>query len=243
MSNLKRFEEAINDGSIRKTPDNEVAVIDVIQHLTGKDYRQAVNTFNWLKSRHLELFSFSQTYSFGVGRPSQVMAAQGIIQLLMILPGIKAAKFRQDAARLICRYLSADITLADEIIQANRDDSDAIKWIQARAKGVEARNHFTDAIKEHGGEGMVYAIATNKNNEAITGEPASQLKNPRDAFSMSELAGMLLAESLEADQMDIKNVNGNEGILDVVDEIAPQVGALVRKLGRKELVAEGETVQ
>ncbi len=243
--NLIGFKAAIKDGTIRKTHDNEVAIIDVIEHLTGKSYEESRKTFERLVKTNVELEAYCITHSFyGQGKPSVVMNIDGVLQIIMFLTGSKAAKFRQDAAHLICRYLSADITLADEIVQANKDNSSALKRIQARIEGIEARNRFTDTIKEHGGEGEVYSIVTDKNNVAITGMHAWQLKkargikNPRDGFSTSELIGTRLAESLEADQLDIRDSHGNRVIIGVVDEIAPQIGALVRRYGSKEITAE-----
>lgn len=49
------FQEAINSGHIRKTDDNKVSVIDVIEAMTGKDARHAAEDFNTIKSRHPEV--------------------------------------------------------------------------------------------------------------------------------------------------------------------------------------------
>lgn len=243
MSNLKQFREALDNGEIRKTPDNEVAVLDVIQALTGKTYEQANGTYKWIRSQHLELMAFTYTYSFGIGRPSSVMTIDGILQLIMVLPGVKAAKFRQDAARLICRYLSADITLADDIFQRNKNPDDQ-KWLETRMEGKKARRVFTDAIQTHGGTGRVYADASDINNVAITGKTARSLqrergvKSTREGLSLTELAATMFAENLEADQMDVRDINGNAQILDVTREISSVVGGMVRKYGRKEILAE-----
>lgn len=244
MASLKKFEQALRDGTIRKTPDNEVAVLDVIQALTGRDYEKAKQTYKWIRKNHFELVAFTYTYSFGVGRPSSVMTAEGIMQLIMVMPTPQAGKFRQYAARLICRYLSADITLADEILEANKDNPAAMDWTNARQRGRQARRTFTDSIQAHGGRGSIYSQTTNINYRAVTGKTAKeiqserQIKTTRDGLSIMELSATAFLESLEAEKMDVRNAKGNHEILQVVDETATDVGQIIHKHRRKEVVAE-----
>lgn len=247
MNTLQGFEGALRDGSIRKTPDNEVAVIDVIQHLAGKTYAQSKQTYKWIKSRHLELGAFTYTYSFGVGRPSAVMTIQGIIQLIMVLPGLKAGKFRQDAARLICRYMAADITLADDILQRNQNPEDA-KWLEERAKGKVERLALTDTIQSHGGERHTYIAVSEINNRAITGMPAKEIqrvrgvKKTRDGLTTGEVIAMGFTEHLEASEIDNRNAFSHTQISSVAADVASDVKTILSKYSRKEISAEAEAI-
>lgn len=243
MSNLKKFEAALDDGSIRRTPDNEVAAVDVIMHLTNKTYEQSVHILKRLLNNHIDLLAFCATYSFGFGRPSRVMSAEGIIQLIMLLPGIKAARIRQDAARLICRYMAADITLADDILQRNSNPDDA-KWLEERAKGKVERLALTDVIQSHGGERRTYIEVSEINNCAITGMTARQIKksrgvkSTRDGFTTGEVIAMGFTEHLETNEIENRNAFGHIQISSVAAGVANDVKALLKKYERKEILAE-----
>lgn len=242
--NLSIFEKALSDGSIRKTPDgSNIVVNDVVRCLTGKSRLEASKTVNRLLQEHLELIPFLRTYSFGVGRPNEVMDAEGIIMLIMILPGLKAGKFRQSVARLLCRYMAADITLADDILQRNQKPKDA-KWLAERAQGVVVRRELTDAIKDHGGEKTTYVKVTDMNNVAVTGLPAREIKrvrsvkNTREAFTVGELAAMSLTEHLEAVNIDNRDAKGHDAIVSAASEVASDIGDLMSKYRRNEIVVE-----
>ena len=41
--------------------------------------------------------------------------AKGIVEVIMLLPGQRAARVRRQAAELLCRYLGGDLALVDEV--------------------------------------------------------------------------------------------------------------------------------
>ncbi len=53
-------------------------------------------------------------------RPTPVLDADGINELLMLLPGKRAAKVRVKFAKIITRYLGGDVSLAREVEQINK---------------------------------------------------------------------------------------------------------------------------
>ena len=82
--------------------------------------------FHRLKEGHPEFLTFCKNFQFeGQGqRPTPVVDARGLVTLLNLLPGHKAAAFRAKSADIIVRYLGGDPTLIAEInrnaeIQAN----------------------------------------------------------------------------------------------------------------------------
>jgi len=116
-----------NNGKIiRKTDETpqRVSAYDVINIVTASE--QAYVIFHRLKEEHPEVLSIFTNFQFeGQGqRPTPVVDARGLVTLLNLLPGHKAAAFRAKSADIIVRYLGGDPTLIAEInrnaeIQAN----------------------------------------------------------------------------------------------------------------------------
>ena len=116
-----------NNGlKMRKTNETpqRVSIYDVINIVTASE--QAHVVFHRLKEGHPEFLTFCKNFQFeGQGqRPTPVVDAKGLVTLLNLLPGHKAAAFRAKSADIIVRYLGGDQTLIAEInrnaeIQAN----------------------------------------------------------------------------------------------------------------------------
>ena len=49
-----------------------------------------------------------------------VTDAEGITQIIMLLPGASAARVRLSAANVVVRYLGGDLSLVREVMQNNR---------------------------------------------------------------------------------------------------------------------------
>ncbi len=112
------------------------------------------------------------------------------------------------------RYLTGDITLADEILQrANKKDAE---WLRDRAEGKLARLEFTNELKQRGVNRQGFASNTNAIYQGVFGDNAAGLKeslavsNPRDGMSKTQLRALAFAESLAVDIMDKKQAHGNQ---------------------------------
>jgi len=92
MNSLTGFEGALANGNIRRTPDGkQVAVVDLIMHLTGKPEIAARITATRLKNKYLELVSFFDTYAFSCACASDMVSLLGTffqlpIQFFPVLP-------------------------------------------------------------------------------------------------------------------------------------------------------------
>ncbi len=102
------------------------------------------------------------------------------------------------------RYLDADITLADEVLQ--RSTKEDAEWLQARVEGKLARLAFTEELKQRGCSKLGFAKNTNAVYVGLFGQPASALKeelavkNPRDGMTRAQLLAIALTEELAVDQ-------------------------------------------
>jgi hypothetical protein len=115
------------------------------------------------------------------------------------------------------RYLDADITLADDILQRNNSDVDA-KWISQRAEGKLTRKAFTNELKTHGVVGIGFGMNTNAIYEPLFGMNAQELKesrmikrgSAREGMSSLELAAVNLAELSAIERIKKTGANGNK---------------------------------
>jgi hypothetical protein len=109
---------------IRKTAESppRVSVYDVLSAVTGYTPNNCVNLWQRLSDQFPEVTTHSSNFKFpGRGqRDTPVTDAEGITQILMLLPGRAAAIARQSAANVVVRYLGGDTSLVREIM-ANRD--------------------------------------------------------------------------------------------------------------------------
>ncbi len=108
-----------SDKTIRITADKRVSVYDVIEIYTGLDNPRKV--WHDLIQAHPEVVTISNNLQFpGMGqRSTPVMDANGIVQLIMLLPGKNAAMSRNAFANIIVRYLGGDLTLIDDVKKIN----------------------------------------------------------------------------------------------------------------------------
>jgi hypothetical protein len=101
---------------IRKTDEAppRVSILDSIGLLAG--VQQAKRTWCLLRRAHPEVDAVTASFRFpGRGRETPVTNAQGIVFILMHLPGRATALLRAKAAELVVRYLGGDPTLIPEI--------------------------------------------------------------------------------------------------------------------------------
>jgi hypothetical protein len=109
---------------IRKTAESppRVSVYDVLGSVTGYAQDNRDKLFQRLCEQFPEVRMICTYFKFpGRGqRDTPVTDAEGITQILMLLPGRAAAIARQSAANVVVRYLGGDTSLVREIM-ANRD--------------------------------------------------------------------------------------------------------------------------
>ncbi|MHC4884593.1 MAG: hypothetical protein ACYTGH_05855 [Planctomycetota bacterium] len=117
----KTFELALNEGKVRITPEKCISIIDVIMSVKGEDKQKAKRTWKRLKSKYVELQSFCQVHDFHDEDKVEVASLEHTLEVIMLLPGDKAARIRQDAAIVLSRYIRGDITLAEEIISRHAE--------------------------------------------------------------------------------------------------------------------------
>lgn len=107
----------VDEVQIRKTEDGEVSIIDAISLLTGMCSRDAVKALSRLIQYFPEVWTRCQHFIFsGQGqRPTPVSDLATLYEILMLLPGKRAAECRRKAAQLMIRYLGGDLSLIQEV--------------------------------------------------------------------------------------------------------------------------------
>eukprot|EP00899_Mesostigma_viride_P005595 jgi/Mesvir1/15036/Mv14688-RA.1 len=178
-------------GKIRVTPDGKISVIDAIKCMifmkpdgsfTTNSFRHASEAFKKLCSAHEEVYDGIVHFRFtGQGqRETPVTDRQGIIKIIQVLPGKKAAAFRQSVAVLLERYLDADPALIQELLDRYRDNTGE-EFVPLprqqvseapRIKSCESNKLDMRAIKESSAKPVpsrVYAIVNNAANKLVTG--------------------------------------------------------------------------
>lgn len=104
------------ENEIRITPDNKVSVYDFIKLVCGQRDDVARKTWSRILEKYKgEIEAFCHYYKFGSKKETPVISAQGLVKLLMWLPGETAKLFRSACAEILVRYLGGDVTLIDEI--------------------------------------------------------------------------------------------------------------------------------
>ena len=129
---------------IRKTDDTppRIGIYDVISAVTGLDGNHAGKTYRDLMQHHPEVHSTGVNFKFpGRGqRETPVTDAKGIVEIVMMLPGKRAATVRRQAAEILVRYMGGDVSLVAEI-ERNRAVQQAL--------AQEAPEHLARAFGEH----------------------------------------------------------------------------------------------
>ena len=224
------------------TPDGRLSVIDVviIACFTGDDgvptksaRKNASEYFKRLCLDNQEVSTKVDTFKFlGPGqRDTPVAGRNGVIHILQLLRGQKAAKFRERLAGLLERYLDADPALADDIVDRALDNHAAAREAAAavasaaaapqpaapaeaeqhvRLKSRDATKSLGAALKENGGGGS-YALFNGAVNTAVTGMRTAVYrgvqvnleKGPaRDAFTPGMLAMACTVSTLAAEGIE-----------------------------------------
>ena len=101
---------------VRYTKDqpSTASVFDVIKVVTGTKNPHTI--YARLQLQYPEVLTFADHQFSGSGeRPTPVCTVEQVIELINILPGPRAARFRQAGAKVLVRVLGGDETLISEI--------------------------------------------------------------------------------------------------------------------------------
>ena len=142
MSMVQLDEDSVQQ--IRKTAESppRVSVIDVIQFFMNSSSTECSHTLKRLQDIYPEVRHLISNFKFsGRGqRDTPVTDAEGITQIIMLLPGRAAALARQSAANVVVRYLGGDVSLVREIM-ANRN-------MQAELEPDHPASIFGQSVKQ-----------------------------------------------------------------------------------------------
>ena len=208
----------IPNANIRKTDDGMFSVIDVVKELTGYSDKVASNVLKRIESNSADISSKMVKKNFGTkGRPTPVATRETLLQIMQMLPGLVGDKIRKESAKLVLRFIDADITLADDIIQRT-EDPDKLNWIAQRAKGKAARNKLTSTLAQHGVNKDGFRDCTNGIYKPLFGGSAAVVRekvgvkegaNPREAMTTLQLGAVMLAEEGAAMIVEKQGRHGN----------------------------------
>jgi hypothetical protein len=106
----------VNKVQIRTRGDGEVSIIDAICLLTGMEPHDAAQTLRNLRNFNPVGSRISHCQFPGERqRPTPVTDLSTLYEILMLLPGKRAAECRRKAAQLMIRYLGGDMSLIQEV--------------------------------------------------------------------------------------------------------------------------------
>ncbi|WP_395175549.1 hypothetical protein [Roseibium alexandrii] len=137
----------------------------------------------------------------------------------------------EELAMSYAEYLSLDVAESlNYALQQLVPPAPTNDWLGQRALGRQARNSFTDTLKDHGvTEGRHYAGCTNAVYEPLFGDTAKGLKkrfglaandNLRDNFNLLHLSLIAAVENLAVARIQADNCNGFEQCRDTAREVA-----------------------
>jgi hypothetical protein len=223
---------------IRRTPDGRCSVYDLISVVGG--LKNPRDTWKTLLERHPEVVEKIDNFKFpGRGqRETPVTGREDWAYILGLLPGVMGRKYRKAAAKLVARYLSADITLANEVVQRNDNQQD-LTWLEVRLRGKITRKRFTGILKAHGVYAGGYAKCTNMTYAGLFGTNAKGLlkryglpenANWRDYASVSDLNTLAFSEDLEGKSIGKRGDRGNEQCSRTCYDVAKKVADFTEQI-------------
>lgn len=228
MSNLSFFTHEFGDYEIRVVGDGRFSIFDVLAAFGGCTDKDARMVFKRLTKGHPEVVTLCDYFKFpGRGqRETPVTDAQGMYQILMLLPGKRGAEFRKWAAGIIA---DPDKAL-DHAVRKYKRMGWSDKQIKARLEGKVARYRLTDTLKNHGlTHPLEYARCTDAVNVGLFGQTAKQLKASRhvkatrDGLDDVELAALTLAELKSGRTIEQSEAWGADQCEEICSDVARKV--------------------
>jgi hypothetical protein len=136
----EEVDEMFKGSKIRYTTEQpvKVSVFDVIQTITGITNPRV--TFANLQHQHADVVNQFYTHTFsGMGeRSTPVCTVPQMIELINILPGVRAARFRCAGAKVLVRFLGGDETLIDEM----RENAERMEQVASTSDGDNPMQMF-----------------------------------------------------------------------------------------------------
>ncbi|MBW4648060.1 MAG: hypothetical protein KME06_05080 [Kastovskya adunca ATA6-11-RM4] len=230
----------LDNAGIRRTPDGRSSVYDLIK-VIGQQ-KDPYNVWKRLSKQFPEVLTKCQNFKFTGKRQRKtpVTDREGWAYIIGLLPGVMGRKYRESAAKLVLRYLDADITLAADLVERN-DNQQELEWLDARVRGKITRRKFTGILKFHKVFGKGYAVCTNKTYIGLFGTTAqglrkqkglSEKENFRDYASISELNKIAFTEDLSGQKINGVNAQGNSECSDVCSSVAVKVASFTKEILR-----------
>ena len=130
---------------VRATPNQEYALMDIGMAVTGKNASEAARDVRIVCERYPEVEHRMLDFKFaGQGQrvPTKVGNLAKVIEYIMLLPGLTAARIRMEASKILVRYLGGDLKLIDEVrnmrrVQEHLAEVDPTDWRRAFGDAVE----------------------------------------------------------------------------------------------------------
>lgn len=195
----------LDNAEIRRTPDGRASVYDLISAVGEK--KKPTTVWLRLKRQYPEVATKCSNFKFdGQGqRETPVTDRQGWAYIIGLLPNAIGKKYREEAARLVIRYLDADVTLAEDIVERTSDEK-GLERLQQRIKSKKIRNEHTRMLCARGvRDGRDFATCTNKTYQGLYGTNAAGLRrlknlplkaNVRNHMDTNELIEVGFSENL-----------------------------------------------
>ena len=222
MSHLARYLGSSSNqlpNNVRITPDGTmVSVIDIIMVVSftddngrlKKSAQKNASDYNKILLRdHPEVSLLQRNFRFGGQgqRDTPVAGRKGILQIIQLLRGKKASKFRESIAGLVEQYLDADMGLADDItdraLQAHMADLRAAKGSDAedsgeipRLKSRDSTKELGSMIKQIGAAPKYYGLFHGGVNTAVTGMPNKKYREVQINLKPKEAAREAFTDSM-----------------------------------------------
>ena len=136
----EEVDELFKGSKIRYTRDEpiKVSVFDVIRTVTGVTNPRCA--FASLQQQYAEVVAETYHFQFsGMGeRPTPVCTVPKMIELINVLPGARAARFRSAGAKVLVRFLGGDETLIDEV----RENAEHMAQVASTSNGENPMQMF-----------------------------------------------------------------------------------------------------
>lgn len=136
----EEVDEMFKGSKIRYTKEQpiKVSVFDIIRIITGNTNPHM--TYARLQQGDAEALTFCENFQFsGMGeRPTPVCTVPQVIELINILPGARAKRFRSSGAKVLVRFLGGDETLIDEL----RENAERMEQMASTSNGENPMQMF-----------------------------------------------------------------------------------------------------
>lgn len=238
------------EGNEVRSAESKVSVFDALSALGVKNPR---HVWKRLGKDNPELVQLATRIQVGRGQPTPFLDRPGLMQVLMAVQSRYLNKqgreiltaFRTWLAQLGDRYLAGDITLADEIIEA-QTDPEATRWVIRRAHHKHSSIILNSALARHGASKRGYSYVHDTLNVAVTGMTARQLQAMRgkpttkDNFDEQELAVHAMMQYATVNTLDQHASLGDQDCVRDVQMVARDFSPLLNKyFGGRTYPADG----